>query len=148
MDSRGVSTVVEKLLGLGLVVLYIGVMTTSLYGGAVPASQTAVGVELAERTLAEATARVEQAVPPAATRVSATTRVDLPSTIDGAAYAIRAEGETLVLDHPDPDIGGRTKPVLPDRVTSITGEWQSGQETVVTVSGDDGDVSVTLEGRK
>jgi len=146
MDNRGVSTVVEKLLGLGLVVLYIGVMTTALYGGAVPASQTAVGAELGERTLAEATARIEQAVPPAATRVSATVRVDLPPTIDGAAYEIRVEDASLVLDHPDPQIDGQTRPVLPDRVDSITGQWRSGQETVVTVTGVDGDVDVKLEG--
>lgn len=145
MDSRALSTVVEKLLGLGVVVLYVGLLTTTLYGGTVPAYQSSVGAELGERTLAEATARVEQAVPPDARVASATVRVSLPATIDGSGYDIRTHGDELVLDHPDPAIGGRTRPVLPDRVSALTGRWESGGRTVVTVAGPRGNLTVTLE---
>lgn len=147
MDNRAVSPVVEKLLALGVVVLYIGLLTTALYGGAVPAYRAAVGTELGERALAEATARVEQAVPPDARVATGTDRVDLPSTIDGRAYEIRTDGRELVLDHPDPAVGGRARPVLPDHVASLTGTWESGAETVVTVSGDRGNLTVRLEER-
>ncbi|MFY4812977.1 DUF7266 family protein [Haloarcula sp. AONF1] len=148
MDNRALSTVVEKLLSMGLVLLYIGLVTTTLYGGTVPAYQSAVGAELGDRTLAEATARVEQAIPPNARTVSATVRVSLPETIDGAGYSIRTDGTALVLDHPDPEIGGRTRLVLPDSVDTLEGEWQSGSPTVVTVSGTRGSVTVTLEAER
>lgn len=148
MDNRALSTVVEKLLSMGLVLLYIGLVTTTLYGGTVPAYQSAVGAELGDRTLSEATARVEQAVPPDARAVSTTVRVSIPDTIDGTGYSIRTDGDALVLDHPDPEIGGRTRPVVPDRVGSLEGNWQSGSQTVVTVSGTRGNVTVTLEAKR
>lgn len=146
MDSRALSTVVEKLLSLSIVVLYISLLTTVLYGGAVPSYHSAVGAELGERTLSETTARVEQTVPPAGRSATATRRVHLPGTIDDTAYAIRAENGTLVLDHPDPDIGGRARPVLPTRVRNVTGEWTSGGPLVVTVTGHRGNLTVRLGG--
>lgn len=145
MDNRGLSTVVEKVLSTGVVLLYVALLTTTLYGGAVPAYRGAVGVELGERTLAEATARVEQAVPPSSRVVDATYRVDLPATIEGAGYEIQTDGGALVLVHPDADVGGRSQLVLPDRVTTLDGTWHSGEETVVTVDGGDGTVTVRLE---
>ncbi|WP_135301959.1 DUF7266 family protein [Haloarcula amylovorans] len=145
MDNRGLSTVVEKLLTLGIVSLYITLLTPTLYGGAVPAYQSAVGAELGERTLAEATARVEQAIPPVGRDATATVRVDVPATIDGSSYEIRVEGDALVLAHPDPAVSARSRPVLPDRVTTLTGEWQSGSATVVTVTGDGESLTVRLE---
>lgn len=148
MDNRALSTVVEKLLSMGLVLLYIGLVTTTLYGGTVPAYQSAVGAELGDRTLAEAAARVEQAVPPDARAVSATVRVSLPDTIDSTGYSIRTDGGDLVLDHPNPEIGGRTQPLFPDRVDTFEGEWQSGSPTVVVVSGTRGSVTVRLEAKR
>nr|WP_254282930.1 hypothetical protein [Halomicroarcula limicola] len=133
------------MLTLGIVSLYITLLTTTLYGGAVPAYQEAVGAELAERTLAEATARVEQAVPPAGRDATATVRVDLPATIDGSGYEIRVDGDALVLAHPDPGVSARSRPVLPSRVATLSGEWQSGGGTVVTVTGDGENVTVRLE---
>lgn len=146
MDNRGLTTVVEKLLSLSIVLLYITLLTTVLYGGSIPAYRGAVGAELGERTLAEATTRVEQTVPPAGRSAAARRHVSLPSTIDGTTYEIRAENRTLVLDHPDPDIGGETRPVLPSRVGTLTGTWRSGGEMVVTVSGSRGNLTVRLEG--
>lgn len=146
MDNRGVSTVVEKLLSLSIVLLYITLLTTVLYGGTIPSYRGAVGAELGERTLSESTARIEQTVPPAGRSVTASRRVSLPATIDGATYEIRADGGRIVLDHPDPDIGGQTNPVLPSRVETLTGAWQSGGEMSITVSGSRGDLTVRLEG--
>lgn len=148
MDNRALSTVVEKLLSMGLVLLYIGLVTTTLYAGTVPAYQSAVGAELGDRTLSEATARVEQAVPPDAQTVSATARVSVPDTIDGTGYSLQTDGDALVLDHPDPAIGGRTRPAFPDRVHGFDGTWESGSPTVITVAGTRGNVTVTLETKR
>lgn len=144
MDNRALSTVVEKLLSLSVLVLYISLLTTVLYGNAVPTYRGAVGAELGERTLSETTARVEQTVPPAGRASEATRRVELPATIDGATYRIRADGEALVLDHPDGDIGGRTRPVVPQRVGTLTGEWTSGGPLVITVTGNSTNLTVRL----
>ena len=146
MDNRGLSTVVEKLLSLSVVMLYITLLTTVLYGGSIPAYRGAVGAQLGERALAEATAEVERAVPPRGRNVAASRRVDLPGTIDGSAYSIRANGTHLLLDHPDDEVGGQARPVLPDRVGSVTGTWDSGADTVVTVSGSRGNLTIRLEG--
>lgn len=148
MDNRALTTVVEKLLSLSVLVLYISLLTTVLYGNAVPTYRGAVGAELGERTLSEATARVEQTVPPAGRTADATRRVELPATIGGAAYRIRTDGETLVLDHPDGDIGGRTRPVVPERVATLTGEWTSGDALVITVTGTRGNLTVRLGERR
>lgn len=148
MDNRGLSTVVEKLLSLSIVMLYITLLTTVLYGGSVPAYRGAVGAELGERALAEATAEIERAIPPRGRDVAATRRVDIPATIDGAGYRIRANGTHLSLDHPDDGVGGTARPVLPDRVGNVTGTWESGAETVVTVTGSRGNLTVTLEERR
>jgi hypothetical protein len=78
--------------------------------------------------------------------VTASVQVDLPATIDGAAYMIRTDGDSLVLDHPDPSIDGRVQPVLPSRVDSLDGAWESGEQTTVRVTGGQGNVTVTLEG--
>lgn len=145
MDNRGLSTVVEKLLSLSVVVLYITLLTTVLYGGAVPTYQGAVGAELGDRALAEATAAVEQTVPPEGRSAAATRRVELPASIDGAAYRIRANGTHLLLVHPDDAVGGQALPVLPTRVAAVTGEWASGAEAVVTVTGPRGNLTVRLE---
>jgi hypothetical protein len=144
MDNRGASTVVEKLLSLGIVLLYITLLTTVLYGHNIPAYRATVGTELGERTLTEATARVEQAVPPAGESATVTHRVELPATINGAAYDIRVDGNAMVLDHPDGDIGARTYPVLPDRVTTLTGEWHSGGSLVITATGPGDDLTVRI----
>ncbi|WP_262175413.1 DUF7266 family protein [Haloarcula laminariae] len=127
--------------------LYITLLTTVLYGGSVPAYQGAVGAELGERVLAEASAEVERAVPPRGRHVAASRRVDIPATIDGAGYRIRANGTHLVLEHPDEAVGGRARPMVPDRVSNVTGTWESGAETVVTASGSRENVTIRLEGR-
>jgi hypothetical protein len=130
--DRAVTPVVSKALEVGLVVLYVSVLTTAMYGTVVPEYRDAAGEEVAERTLATAAERVQQAVPPSAGHAEATVRVDLPDAIAGAAYRIRADGRALVLDHPD-GISSRARLALPDRVVRVTGTWESGDETVVRV---------------
>lgn len=144
MDNRGSSTVVGKLLSLAIILLYITLLTTVLYGHNIPAYRATVGTELGERTLTEATARVEQTVPPASESTAMTHRVELPATINGAAYDIRTDGTAMVLDHPDSDIGTRSYPVLPDRVTTLTGAWHSGGQLVITATGPGDDITIQI----
>lgn len=145
-SDRAVTPVVEKVITIGIVVLFVGGTTTALFGGAVPTYRDAVGDELGERILATATERVESAVPPNGTDVTSRTRVDLPASIRGSPYRIAVEGPDLVLDHPSESIGDRSRPALPAHVERIEGEWQSGADAFVTVrEGDDG-VVVELAG--
>jgi hypothetical protein len=139
IDRRATSPVVGKLLEMGLVVLFVGSLTTVLLGGVVPEYRTHAGGELGERVLASASQEVEAAVPPAAAAVDATRRVALPATIDGATYTVSTDGRVLVLDHSEPAVEARTRLVLPPRVSSVSGRWQSGTDTVVSVrDGPDG----------
>lgn len=137
--DRAVTPVVEKVITIGLVVLFVGGTTTALFGGAVPTYRDAVGDELGERILATATERVEAAVPPNGTDVTSRTRVDLPASIRGSPYSITASGTDLVLEHPRESVGDRMRPALPAHVAGIEGEWRSGTPLVVTVrEGGDG----------
>lgn len=115
--------------------LFVAAMTTSLYGGMIPAYRSAVGAEVAERTVAEAALRVEAAVPPPAREVRVVHRVDLPATIRGAGYSVHVRDGALVLDHPDDRIDALAPLVLPGRVDRVTGRWDSGADAVVVVRG-------------
>lgn len=144
MDSRAVTPVVEKVIAIGLVALFVGGLSATLYGGTVPQARDAVGDELAERVLATATQRVEQAVPPNGTAVRASQRVDLPATIRGSSYRIETDGRWLVLDHPDDAVGERSRLTLPDSVVGVDGAWGSGGDAVVAVRSVDGGLAVEL----
>ncbi|PSP93415.1 hypothetical protein BRC91_09935 [Halobacteriales archaeon QS_4_62_28] len=144
MDSRAVTPVVEKTITIGLVSLFLAGMTATLFGGAVPSARDTAGSSLGDRTLAMATERVEQAIPPNASPVTAEHRVDLPPTIRGASYVIRTDGRALVLDHPRAAVGGRSRLVLPPAVTSVSGSWDSGGETVVIVRSVEGGLTIEL----
>lgn len=132
-DARGAVPVVSKALEAALVVLYIGLVTAALYGGVVPEYRAAAGGEVAERTVAGAAADVESAVPPGAVAADVRAEVELPATIAGAAYRVRADGDRLVLEHPDPAVGASAPLVLPDRVASVEGTWESGGTAHVRV---------------
>lgn len=147
MDNRGVTPVVEKAVTMGIVLLFIGGVTTTLFGTSVPAYRDAVGAEVGERVLSTAVREVETAVPPNGTAVSSRTHVELPPTLRGTGYGLHVDGRSLVMTHPDPAIGGRARLSLPTYVTRITGDWQSGAETVVGVNDVDGGVAVVLEER-
>lgn len=144
MDSRGATTVVAKLLTFGIVLLYVGGLTATLFGGAVPDYREAAGAELGDRVLATAADRVEGSIPPDGRAVQATRTVDLPATIEGAGYTVAIDGRSLVLEHPEDAIGGSARLALPERVASIDGAWQSGAETVVRVERGSGGLAVRL----
>lgn len=143
--DRAVSPVVGKALEAALVVLFIGLVTTSLYGSVVPGYRTIAGEEVGERALASAAQRVQQTVPPATREVSARVEVDLPATLKSANYRVRAENRSLALDHPDDDLDARARLALPPTVVSISGVWSSGERTVVRVERVEEGLAVTLE---
>jgi hypothetical protein len=146
-DRRGLSSVVGKLYELVLVLGFVGVVTAALYGSVVPGYRAAAGAEMGDRALSTAAERVEAAVPPRAVSVRRTVGVDLPETLAGEAYRIRAVNDSaLVLDHDDRSIGGRVRLALPADV-SVNGTWRSTERTVVAVAGDADGVTLRLEGR-
>lgn len=146
-DDRALTPAVGKALEVGLVVLFIGALTTALYGGAVPDYRDAVGGEVGDRAVVAAAERVENAVPPGATRVRSVHAVEIPRSIRGENYAIRAEERTLVLDHPSPAVGAETRLALPGRVETVAGEWRSSDDAVVLVSGGQDGLRVELTSR-
>lgn len=133
-DRRALTPAIGKALEVGVVVLFVGVLSTSLYGGFVPEYRTAVGDEVADRTAVYAAERIEDAVPPAVREVRSVVRVDLPTSIRGATYRLVVEERTLVLEHPAPGIASRTRLALPARVAVVTGTWESGADPVVLVT--------------
>lgn len=143
-SARALSPVVGKALEAALVVLFVGLLTTVLFGNVVPAYRTAAGQELAERTLAGAADRIEASVPAAAHDAAVRRRVELPGTIAGAAYRLRVDGRRLVLDHPHRGIGASTRLAIPDRVGAVRGSWESGGEPTVAVRSTDAGLVVVL----
>jgi hypothetical protein len=137
------SPVVGKVLEAGIVVLYVGLLTTVLFGNVVPAYRAAAGQELTERTVAGAADEIEASVPPAAHDVRGRHRVELPRTIAGSTYRLRVDDRRLVLDHPHDVLGASTRLALPDRVAVVRGNWESsGEPTVAVQTGDSGLVMV------
>jgi FlaG/FlaF family flagellin (archaellin) len=143
-DQRAVSPVVGKTLEIGIVLLFVSLVTVALYGGIVPEYRTAAAEEVGDRTLVAAAERIETAVPPDATGVHSETRVDLPRTIRDEQYRLRITNRTLVLDHPDAAVSGRLRLAFPDRVTDVSGVWDSTDDLLVVVDGG-ANVSVRLE---
>jgi hypothetical protein len=146
VSDRAVTGAVGKLLELALVVLFVGMLSTALFGGVVPEYRSAAGGEVGERTLAVGAQRVQQAVPPAvdATYASATYRVDLPQTIRGDAYRIHVDGRALVLDHPAPAVGGRVRLAVPTD-TTVSGAWASRGDPVIHVTTTEDGPAVRLD---
>ncbi|WP_044958942.1 DUF7266 family protein, partial [Halarchaeum acidiphilum] len=84
--DRGVTPVVAKTLGIGIVVLYVALVSPTLYGGIVPAAKADAASTLGARVLATSAVAIEDAVPSTPTgsvRVRAT--VPLPATMRRAA---------------------------------------------------------------
>lgn len=144
-DSRAVAPVVGKTLEVGLVVLYLSAVSAVLFGGIVPDYRTGAASEVGDRTLAGAAERLGAAVPPNVMTVDVRRHVDLPRTIAGAGYAIRADGPSLVLSHPDPDVGGRVYLALPDHVVSVQGTWSSRKAAIIRIVSVQRGVAVRLE---
>lgn len=142
--DRAVVPMVGKALEAAIVVLFIGTMTTALYGGVLPEYRAAAGDEVADRALVAAAGEIEGAVPPNARDVTAETRVTLPSAIRNANYRIVANGTTIRLDHPDDEIGGTHRLALPSYVRRVEGIWRSGAETTVVATSEGDGVVVRL----
>ncbi|MFB6221343.1 MAG: hypothetical protein ABEH90_07870 [Halolamina sp.] len=147
-DQRALTPAVGKALEVGIVVLLIGVLTTALYGNVVPEYRDTVGDEVADRTVVAAAERVENAVPVTARHARVVHRVDLPASIRGAGYRVVTENRSLVLRHPSPAIESRTRLALPERVETVTGAWESGEDAVVVVSGTTDRLTVRLTDRE
>ena len=143
--DRAVAPTAGKLFEVGLVVLYVGLVASALYGGAVPGYRSAAGDAVAERTLAAATQEVQQTVPPNGTHVQATGRVDLTDTIRNRPYAVRVDGRELVVDHPHPEVTARARLALPSSVVAVSGNWSSTTGAWVVVEGTQRGLVVRLE---
>lgn len=144
MDDRGLTPVVSEILLIGLVLLYIGLLTAVLYGSVIPGYQTTSGAQVGDRVLATATEHVQQGVSPAY-RLEARISIDLPTTINNRAYSIRAANRTLVLEHPHPEIGGRSRLALPESVRAVNGSWRSHTPLVVRVMGNETGYQITID---
>lgn len=144
MDNRGVTPVVSETLVIGLVLVYIGLVTAVLYASVLPEYRAASGDELGDRVLTTATERVQQGVTPAAYRLNARISLELPETIHGRTYSIGVTNRTLVLDHPHPKIGGRARLSLPLSVREISGHWVSHTPLVVRIVGDRHGYRITI----
>lgn len=145
MDDRAVSPVVGKALEATLVVLYLGLVSASLYGGAVPEYRTAAGQEVAERTASNAAIEIQDAIPPETAAGETRISIDLPATIAGEAYHLSVGDGRLHLDHPNTAVSTSVPLVLPDRVVDISGTWESGGSTHVRVTSTDEGLVVRLE---
>lgn len=144
-DTRAVSPVVGKTLEIGIVLLFVSLVTVALYGGIVPDYRTAASAEVGDRTLVAAAERIETAVPPNATAVHSETRADLPRTIHGEQYRVSVTNRTLVLEHPDEAVSGRLPLALPGHVANVSGTWASSDDLLVVVDGGASGVDVRLE---
>ncbi|WP_439025441.1 DUF7266 family protein [Haloarchaeobius sp. DT45] len=131
--GRGLSPVVGKVMETSVVLLYLGLLTTTLYAGVVPDYRAATGDEVADRTLSGVAQRVEAAVPPNASHVAVHRTVDLPRTIRGKPYEVQTDGSRLVLIHPDHRVTSAVTLALPDHVARVEGNWSSSAPTVVVV---------------
>ncbi|QSG03395.1 DUF7266 family protein [Natranaeroarchaeum sulfidigenes] len=145
MADRAVSAVVGKALEASIVIIYIGLLTTTLYAGVLPEHRTAAATEVADRTVADVSGDLQTAVPSSTATNRTEQQVDLPATIRGETYWIRVQNDTLVLEHPHSDVGERAPIVLPRSVTSVEGEWRSDEQTVITAERSDDTIEIRLE---
>jgi len=149
-DSRAVAPAVGKALEAGIVVLFVALLTSALYGGVVPNARTGAADEVGERALQHAAANVEAAVPSRAGvqadagEVVAERRVSLPATIRGRGYRITANDTSLSLVHEHRSVGGTTALVLPERVRAVRGNWTDSEVLVRVRAHPDGGLVVEL----
>jgi hypothetical protein len=146
MDSRGMSAVAGKVLEIAIVLVFVSLLSATLYGTVVPEARTTADATVADRTLAAAIEELRRVVPASGTG-TVTSTVDLPARIGGQAYSIEAQGDILVLDHPNDALDGRQALQLPHRVTRVTGRWESEARTRIEVIATDQGVLIRLVSR-
>lgn len=129
-DDRGISPVAGKTLELGIGVILIALMTTSLLGGVTPGYQSAVGIEIADRVVINVADRIESTADGTADTLSADrrVRVTLPQNIRQKPYRViantTADKTHIRLQHPDPAISASTHIVSHNLIT-VTGSIRS-----------------------
>ena len=144
-DDRAMTPVVGKSLAIGIVLLYLGGMTTILLGGTVPEYRTHAGSELGDRVLATAGGSIEQSIPNANGTVETNQTVDLPPMIRDQSYELELAGGRLRLHHPNPEIGGTIHLSLPPTATTVNSTWRSGTELQIQVRGPSENRTITLD---
>ena len=144
-DDRAMTPVVGKTLAIGIVLLYLGGMTTILLGGTVPEYRTHAGSELGDRVLATAGGSIEQSIPNANGTVETNQTVDLPPMIREQSYELELAGGKLRLRHPNPEIGGEIRLSLPPTTTVENSTWHSGTDLRIRVRGPSENRTITLD---
>jgi hypothetical protein len=144
MDSRAVSAVIEKVVAIGLVVLFVSGFGGALFGGVVPDYRASAADELAERSLASVADSVEAAVPASRATATVTRTVAVPSTIAGSTYRFELANRTLHLRHPEPALGATTRLAIPAAIDVHDGTVSAGAVRI-RVSGDGGNRTLELE---
>ncbi|MEF8779972.1 MAG: hypothetical protein V5A46_04780 [Haloferacaceae archaeon] len=149
--ERGTTAVVGKTLEAAIVILFLGVLASTLHAGVAPTYERATGDDVADRVVVTASEEIECAVPPDRTGAGVRRfgfererRVDLPPRIGSRSYRIEAAGEQLRLVHPDLGDNATTRLAVPSRVAAVTGTWRSGRETFVVVESDDSDGTLAV----
>lgn len=142
--ARGVAPAVGKALEAGIVVLFIAMLTTTLFGGVVPTAKDAAADEVGERTLQHAAGSIERAIPPAGANATVEHRVSLPESIRSRGYRITAANGSLALVHPSGSVGSRTPLVLPGHVREVQGNWTDDGAVVHVEPHPDGGLVVIL----
>lgn len=149
-DDRALSSVVGKALELGVLALYVGLLVSTFYGGAVPEYRASAGGAVADRTTAAVATDVETSVPAtddAVVDVSVERSIEVPASIRGTEYSLELEDGALVLDHPDDRFSREVALSLPDAVVRVEGDARSAQTVVVVVESTPSGLVVRLEGR-
>ena len=129
-NDRAISPVAGKTLELGIGIILIALLTTSLLGGVTPGYQSAVGLELADRVVIGAADRIEstaEGIEDAST-VDRRIKITLPQHIRQKPYRIiantTADGTYIQLQHPDPAISASTR-VISQNLITVTGSVRS-----------------------
>lgn len=148
MDDRATSSVVGKLLGAGLVFLYLSGATAVLFGSVVPDAQRATGQELAERTVADVAARLERALEPVPGHVRGSVSLEPPATIAGSGYRLRLRDGALALVHPNEAVSAVAPIELPSTVSVVDSTVDSGARGAVVVRGEAGNRTIRLVERE
>lgn len=124
---------------VAILVVFVGLVSATLFGSVVPAYRTAAGAEVGDRALVAVASQVDDAARAPASVVERRVSISMPRVIRGVPYVVRAtDGSrnvvpTLVLDHPRAGIGGRITLVVPSG-TTVDGELRSTETPTVVVS--------------
>lgn len=143
-DDRANSAVVGKALEAALVIMFVGLLSSTLFGGVVPDYRSAGATEIGDRVLAKSAHRIQQAVPANAIVVETQLQVDLPRTIRSRAYRIHANETSITLDHPHQAISQSVSLALPNTVVRVEGNWTSRDSAYISVESVPGGLAVEL----